>query len=131
MLFRVNRNFGDYINGMQFQYGTYVETDCLNWANRMGSFLLTPLAENEEPKAGILIVKVSFATEDSVVKEAVIPNITADTDDSEQFDESGEESDESKKSDDSEQSDESGKSGEESDPVVKRKIKPQLKRKVD
>lgn len=79
MLYQARKTLGDYVNGIEIQYGSYVETECLKWVGRMGPFL-RPLSPGEKPKGKITVVKNTvedvvvevIVKEDAVVKEDVV-----------------------------------------------------------
>lgn len=68
MLYQARKTLGDYVNGIEITYGSYVETECLKWVGRMGPFL-RPLSPGEKPKGKITVVKNTV--EDVVIEEVV------------------------------------------------------------
>lgn len=73
MLYQATRQFGDFDNGIEIPHGAYVETDCVKWVARIGSFL-RPLQNGEVPKATVKIFKVTNTIEDVVVENNTLEN---------------------------------------------------------
>jgi hypothetical protein len=67
MLYQATRQFGDFDNGIEIPHGAYVETDCVKWVARIGSFL-RPLQTGEVPKPKVKIFTVTNTVEDSVAQ---------------------------------------------------------------
>lgn len=78
MLYQARKTLGDYVNGIEIPYGGYVDTECVKWVGRMGSFL-RPLSPGEKPKGKVTIVKNTV--EDTVVEEPVVTEESVITED--------------------------------------------------